>query len=146
LANASNVTIRETIAKAVGTTSDRVAVHTMYRHDSPGSDLDTEQLLAENGLGGRFSNAQLDQRLFLAIADAARDGMITHKAESVTQVGFGSGKIEKVAFDRRVLGPDGKVASSTRMSALIKSRIKSYGHVVFAERGNRHHQAVSTQN
>lgn len=114
LANASNVTIRETIAKAVGTTPDRVAVHTVHQHDAPGSDLDTEQLLAEHGLGGRFSNAQLDQRLFQAIADAARDGMT--QAESVTQVGFGSGKIEKVASNRRVLGPNGKVAF-TRMSA-----------------------------
>jgi hypothetical protein len=57
LANASNVIIRETIAKAVGTTSERVAVHTVHQHDAPGSDLDTEQLLAEHGLGGRFSNA-----------------------------------------------------------------------------------------
>jgi hypothetical protein len=114
LANASNVIIRERIAKAVGTTSDRVAVHTVHQHNAPGSDLDTEQLLAEHGLGGRFSNAQLDQRLFQAIADAARDSMT--RAESVTHVGFGSGKIEKVASNRRVLGPDGKVAF-TRMSA-----------------------------
>ena len=35
LANASNVTIRETIAKAVVTTSDRVAVHTVHQHDAP---------------------------------------------------------------------------------------------------------------
>ena len=38
LANASNILIRETIAKAVGTTSDRVAVHTVHQHDAPGSD------------------------------------------------------------------------------------------------------------
>lgn len=114
LANASNVTIRETIAKAVGTTSDRVAVHTVHQHDAPGSDLDTETLLSEHGLGGRFSNAGLDQRMFQAIADAARDCMT--KAESITQIGFGSGKIEKVASNRRVLGADGKVAF-TRMSA-----------------------------
>ena len=114
LANASNVIIRETIAKAVGTTSERVAVHTVHQHDAPGSDLDTERLLAEHGLGGRFSNAQLDQRMFQAIAEAARDCM--NKAENVTQVGFGSGTIEKVASNRRVLGPDGRVAF-TRMSA-----------------------------
>lgn len=114
LANASNVTIRETIARAVGTTSDRVAVHTVHQHDAPGSDLDTERLLAEHGLGGRFSNAALDQRMFQAIADAARECLA--KAESVTQVGFGTGKVEKVASNRRVLGPDGKVAF-TRMSA-----------------------------
>lgn len=114
LANASHLMIRETIAKAVGTTSNRVAAHTVHQHDAPGSDLDTERLLAAHGLGGRFSNAPLDQRVFHAIADAARKCMA--KAESVTQVGFGSGKIEKVASNRRVLGPDGRVAF-TRMSA-----------------------------
>ncbi len=114
LANASNMTLRETIANAVGTTRDRVAVHTVHQHDAPGSDLDTEQLLAEHGLGGRFSNPQFDHHVFQAIAEVARDGMT--RAESVTQVGFGSGKIEKVASNRRVLGPDGKVAF-TRMSA-----------------------------
>jgi hypothetical protein len=114
LANASHVLIRETIAKSVGTASDRVAVHTVHQHDAPGSDLDTEGLLEAHGLGGRFSNPEFDQQVFQAIADAARDCMA--KAESVTQVGFGSGKIEKVASNRRVLGPDGKVAF-TRMSA-----------------------------
>ena len=114
LANASNITIRETIARAVGTTSDRVAVHTVHQHDAPGSDLDTEHLLSEHGLGGRFSNAALDQLMFQAIADAARNCIAT--AESVTQVGFGSGAVEKVASNRRVLGPDGKVAFA-RMSA-----------------------------
>lgn len=114
LANASHLTIRETIAKAVGTTSDRVAVHTVHQHDAPGSDLDTERLLAEHGLGGRFSNAPLDQRVFQVIADAARECL--PRAESVTHVGFGLGKVEKVASNRRVLGPDGKVAFA-RMSA-----------------------------
>lgn len=114
LANASNVTLREMIAKAVGTTSEQVAVHTVHQHDAPGSDLDTEELLAKHGLGGRFSDARLDLRLFQSIADAARDCLT--KAEVVTHAGFGSGKIEKVASNRRVLGPDGKVAF-TRMSA-----------------------------
>ena len=114
LANASHVLIRKTVAKAAGTTSDRVAVHTVHQHDAPGSDLDTERLLAEHGLGGRFSNAQLDQRVFEKIADAARECMA--KAESVSQVGLGTGKVEEVASKRRVLGPDGKVAF-VRMSA-----------------------------
>lgn len=114
LANASNLTIRESIAQAVGTTSERVAVHTVHQHDAPGSDLDTERLLAEQNLGGHFSNATFDQRVFKSIAAAARHCM--KKAQSVTQVGFGSGTIEKVASNRRVLGPDGKVAFA-RMSA-----------------------------
>ena len=110
LANASHVLIRETIAKAVGTTSDRVAVHTVHQHDAPGSDLDTEQLLAEQGLAGRFSNAEFDRRTFQSIAEAAR--ACVAKAASVSHFGVGSGRIAQVASNRRVLGPDGKVAFS----------------------------------
>lgn len=114
LANASNGLVRKKIAQSVGTTMDRVAVHTVHQHDAPGSDLDTEQLLAEHGLGGQFSNPDLDHRVFQAIADAARDAL--PKAERITEIGLGAGKIEKVASNRRVLGADGKVAF-TRMSA-----------------------------
>ncbi len=114
LANASHQVIRATIAQSVGTTPERVAVHTVHQHDAPGSDLDTERLLAAHGLGGRFSNAKLDQRVFQAIAQAARASLA--QAQAVDQVGYGTGKVEKVASNRRVLGPDGKVAF-TRMSA-----------------------------
>lgn len=114
LANASHVAIREALARAVGTTAERVAVHTVHQHDAPGSDLDTEHLLAQYGLGGRFSNAELDRRVFQTVADAARASLA--QAQPVDQVGFGVGTVEKVASNRRVLGADGKVAF-TRMSA-----------------------------
>ncbi|MBL9152009.1 MAG: hypothetical protein JNK37_05980 [Verrucomicrobiales bacterium] len=114
LANQSHLGIRKAIAQAVGTTDDRVAVHTVHQHDAPGSDLDTEQLLAAHGLGGRFSNEALDRRVFQAIADAARASL--GEARPVTHAGFGTGTVEKVASNRRVLGPDGRVAFS-RMSA-----------------------------
>lgn len=110
LANVSHINLRETIAGAVGTTSDRVAVHTVHQHDAPGSDLDTERLLTEHGLGGRFSSPALDQRVFQAVAAAARDSVPA--AESVTHAGFGSGNVGKVASNRRVLGPGGKVLFS----------------------------------
>lgn len=114
LANASHVAIRAALAQAVGTTAERVAVHTVHQHDAPGSDLDTERLLAQHGLGGRFSNAALDRRVFQAVADAARASLA--QAQPVTRVGFGTGRVDKVASNRRVLGPDGRVAF-TRMSA-----------------------------
>lgn len=114
LANASHVAIREALARAVGTTPERVAVHTVHQHDAPGSDLDTERMLEAQGLGGRFSDADFNRRVFQAVADAARASLA--QAQTVDQVGFGAGRVEKVASNRRVLGSDGKVAF-TRMSA-----------------------------
>ena len=114
LANDSHQAIREALAQAAGTSSDRVAVHTVHQHDAPGSDLGTEQLLAAHDLGGRFSNARLDREIFKRIAAAVKTSLA--HARPVTHIGTGSGKVEKVASNRRVLGPDGKVAF-TRMSA-----------------------------
>ncbi|MCA9039171.1 MAG: hypothetical protein KDA65_02360, partial [Planctomycetaceae bacterium] len=39
IANGSYDEFRETLAKSTGTTSDRVAVHTLHQHDAPGSDF-----------------------------------------------------------------------------------------------------------
>src|SRR5262249_16734648 len=41
---------REALAKAAGTTVERVAVHTLHQHDAPGCDFECEPLLATQGL------------------------------------------------------------------------------------------------
>ena len=40
---------REALAKAAGTSVDRVAVHTLHQHDAPTCDFDAEALLASRG-------------------------------------------------------------------------------------------------
>ncbi len=114
LANDSHEKVRELIAEAVGTSSERVAVHTVHQHDAPGSDLGTERLLVAQGLGGHFSNAAADLAFFEVVAGAAKQAMAV--AQPVTHIGFGHSAVEKVASNRRVLGADGQVAF-TRMSA-----------------------------
>ena len=57
IANESHDAFRASLAEAVGTTPDRVAVHTLHQHDAPGSDFATERLLAEHGMAGKYSNA-----------------------------------------------------------------------------------------
>ncbi len=98
---------RRELAAAAGTTADRVAVHTLHQHDTPRSDFDAESLLAAQGLGGtRFDDAfarDLIRRVAAAVRQAAAD------AKPVTHLGVGRAKVEKVASNRRILGPDGKV-------------------------------------
>lgn len=114
LANESHERVRGVIAKAVGTGTERVAVHTVHQHDAPGSDLATETLLVEQGLGGHFSNPAQDEAMFARVAAAAK--LALAGAQVVTHLGVGKAEVEKVASNRRVLGADGKVAF-TRMSA-----------------------------
>ncbi|MCB1275035.1 MAG: hypothetical protein KDL09_00575, partial [Prosthecobacter sp.] len=107
IGNEGHDAYRETLAKAAGTSMDRVTVHTLHQHDAPGSDLATERLLAEHGLGGKFSNAELDREVMQRLTAAVQDSL--PKAQTVTQIGLGAGKVEHVASNRRILGPLGKV-------------------------------------
>lgn len=107
IGNGSYDTFRQTLAKEVGTTPDRVALHTLHQHDAPGSDFITEQLLAKQGLGKQFSNPDFDSRVMDRVAAAARKSL--KKTQLVTHFSNGAGKVDKVASNRRILGPDGRV-------------------------------------
>jgi hypothetical protein len=107
IANESHDAFREALAQAVGTSRDRVTVHTLHQHDAPGSDFATERLLTEHGLPGLYSNAAFDREVMQRLASAAKDSL-SH-AQPVTHIGLGSGKVEQVASNRRILGPLGKV-------------------------------------
>ena len=117
IGNGSYDQFRAALAKGVGTTADRVALHTLHQHDAPGSDFMTERLLVKQGLGKQFSNADFDAQVMQRIAAAARQCLA--KAQPVTHFSTGSAKVEKVASNRRILGPDGKVAFG-RMSKSTK--------------------------
>lgn len=114
IGNESHDAFRAALAEAVGTTPDRVVVHTLHQHDAPGSDLATERLLAEQGLAGRFSNAEFDREVIARLATSARDALA--RPVEVTHLGLGKGKVERVASNRRILGPDGKVALQRQSS------------------------------
>ena len=117
IGNGSYDQFRAALAKGVGTTADRVALHTLHQHDAPGSDFITERLLVKQGLGKQFSNADFDAQVMQRVATAARQSLA--KAQPVTHFSTGAGKVDKVASNRRILGPDGKVAIG-RMSRSTK--------------------------
>ncbi|MCX6907146.1 MAG: hypothetical protein NTY01_03775 [Verrucomicrobia bacterium] len=98
---------RKALAKAAGTTVERVAVHTVHQHDTPGCDFCTEELLASQGLTNKFSNVPFAREAIARTAKAAREAM--RQPKTVTHIGVGQAKVEQFASNRRVPGPDGKV-------------------------------------
>ncbi|MFV2068118.1 MAG: hypothetical protein ACC645_14180, partial [Pirellulales bacterium] len=98
---------REAIADAVGTSRQRVAIHALHQHDAPVCDFSTEQLLAERGLSGTMFDVHFARQTIDRVARAAKDA--AEHAEAVTDLGLGQAKVEQVASNRRILGPDGKV-------------------------------------
>jgi len=115
IANEGHDAFRQALAQAVGTSMDRVTVHTLHQHDAPGSDFGTERLLADQGLGGLYSNADFDRAVIARLANAAHAALTT--AQLVTRVGLGAGLVEKVASNRNIIGPDGKVVMQRNSSS-----------------------------
>lgn len=100
-------TWREKLAEAAGTSADRVAVHSLHQHDAPRIDFATGRILEAQGLGGqRYDNAY-SMQCIQNVANAIRAGL--KKPQTVTHLGTGKAKVEKVASNRRLLGTDGKV-------------------------------------
>lgn len=109
------------LAAAAHTTTDRVSIHSLHQHDGVHCDLTMARIMRKYGI----VNAPFDTTFqFAAIHRVAESVSVAMKqAQPVTQIGFGQAKVEKVASNRRILGPDGKVKitrwSSTKDSAAI---------------------------
>ena len=99
---------RQSLADAAGTSIDRVSVHAIHQHDGMRCDFTSERILANHGLGGlKFDNEFLKSTIH-NVAKAVANAKIN--AQPVSHIGYGQAKVEKVASNRRILGPDGKVA------------------------------------
>lgn len=127
IANGGHDEWRQSLADAVGTTRDRVAVHVLHQHDGVRCDFTSEELLAARGFGGKRFDVPFVRK---AIADAAKAAKASlEKARPVTHLGVGEAKVEKVASNRRILGADGRVAisrsSSYRIPEPILSRLQA---------------------
>ncbi len=109
------------LAKAANTSTDRVTLHTLHQHDTPGYNPGAEEILAANGLGGHLYGAAFVSVFRRRLAEAVTKAMT--QAQPVTHLGIGRGKVEKVASNRRILGPDGKVRYGRMSSCRIPEAI-----------------------
>ena len=116
IGNAGNRVFREALAVAAGTTAVRVAVHTLHQHDAPRCDFNADDLLREYDLGGTAFDPAFARDVIHRAAVAVEEGVAN--GTPVTHVGIGRGLVEKVASNRRILGPDGKVLH-TRWTATV---------------------------
>lgn len=114
IANSAHSQWRKALATAVGTSVDRVTVHTVHQHDAPFCDFSADAILAKRGLGGMLFDVKFAQRAIVDVAAAAKQA--TQNAVPLTHVGLGQATVEKVASNRRILGIDGRVRA-TRYTA-----------------------------
>jgi hypothetical protein len=107
IGNGGQRVFREALAEAAGTVPERVAVHTLHQHDAPRCDFSAEELLAEHGLNDDAFDDRFLRDVVRRAAEAVAEA--TGRAKPVTHIGLGQAPVEKVASNRRILGPDGKV-------------------------------------
>ncbi|MDF2376779.1 MAG: hypothetical protein P1U81_11090 [Verrucomicrobiales bacterium] len=122
IANASHDAWKEALASAAGTTPDRVAMHVIHNHDSPGYDLSAAIELEAQGLPDVMALKEAHDQAIADTADAVREAVQTKTP--VTHIGLGTGTVEKFASNRRIIGESGNLVM-TRMSASRNAEAKA---------------------
>jgi hypothetical protein len=107
IGNDGQAEFREALAKAAGTTPSRVAVHTLHQHDAPACDFSADRLLARQGINREVFDADYQRDVIRRASEALKAALAG--ARPVSHVGTSRAEVEKVASNRRILGPDGKV-------------------------------------
>lgn len=98
---------KRAIAEAVSTDPQQVVVHAIHQHDAPRCDATTQAVFDEFDLDYDMFDLKFIAQVQAKAAAAAKQSL--ERLETVTHIGTGEAEIEKVASNRRILGPDGKV-------------------------------------
>lgn len=123
IANEGHDSFRSELARAAGTTVERVAVHALHQHDAPGCDFTAERLIRELGVQGynRF-DGDFHREVIRRTSDAIRVAL--PQARVVTHFGYGEAMVKEVASQRRIKGLDGRIRA-TRTSSTKDPAIRA---------------------
>ncbi|PYK57210.1 MAG: hypothetical protein DME21_17855, partial [Verrucomicrobia bacterium] len=110
IANEGHDAFRAALARSAGTSPPRVAVHTLHQHDAPDCDFSAERILDEAGLDPRQFAGRFQRQVISDLERAVRESL--PRAQLVTDIGLGEARVDKVASNRRILGPDGKIRAT----------------------------------
>ena len=122
IANEGHDAFRVALARAAGTSPNRVSVHSLHQHDAPDCDFSAERILKEAGLDARQYEGGFQRQVISNLETAVRGAL--PRAQPVTQLGLGEARVDKVASNRRILGSDGKVRA-VRWSATVDAAVRA---------------------
>jgi hypothetical protein len=110
LLNDAHLAWRSVLARACGTTTDRVAVHCVHQHNAPFACVESQQVVAAQGDLPHIIDLDFFHDCLQRAAAAVRRAVSS--AQSVTHVAHGSSRVDRVASNRRVdIRPDGTVGA-----------------------------------
>jgi len=120
--NAAYDHFREAVAKAAGTTRERVLLTCVHQHDAPYVDSGAAQALTEVGLKDALYDEAFFEKTVQAVAEDVRDAL--KHPQPITHLGHGEAEVEGVACNRRVELP-GQPPSFSRSSFTRDEAIKN---------------------
>ena len=104
---ADHVHWREALARAAGTTPERVAVHSLHQHNTPIMDTAANAIMAGTSSPLTVIDVEWAAKAVAGVAASVTES-INH-ALPVTHLTIGEARVEQVASNRRIMGDDGKV-------------------------------------
>lgn len=108
LMNRSEEIWRGAMSEAARTSPERVAIHCVHQHNAPFIDHDANRMLRQAGVEPLIFDEAWHDALMERVRGEVRSAL--DAAVPVTHVGSGIAEVRRVASNRRVMGPDGKVA------------------------------------
>jgi hypothetical protein len=121
LRNDAHRAFREGLAKATHTAAANVAVQCVHPHNAPFADTEAERLIQKAPKPASSLDLKFFDRAVDKTAEAAKAALA--KSTPMTHYGTGRAKIEQVASNRRIIGPDGK-SKATRYSATKDPKVR----------------------
>lgn len=122
VANEAHQAWRKQLAAAVGTRPERVALHAVHQHDAPRCDLSAASLLAQYAPQDQPYDVPWIRDVIAKSSMAARESL--SRARPVNGVAMAAAEVREVASNRRLLGPDGRVAA-TRYTACADPKLRA---------------------
>jgi hypothetical protein len=101
------------LAKAAGTTPDRVTVHHLHQHDAPSAAFFAYDERARHGLPEAIPAGVPDKRHWARSVMERSAAALTRalpQAQPVTHVGLGKADAERLGANRRLMGANGRVS------------------------------------
>lgn len=112
---------RERLAKAAGTTPERIAVQTLHQHNAPLADTAMAGLVAEAPSPLQVLDVAWTTKTLDRVAESLSESL--KQAQPLTHLTHGEAKVSRVASNRRVMGNGGRVAF-VRTSATKDAKVR----------------------
>lgn len=115
LCNDAHLKLRQALAKAAGTTADRVAVQCVHQHDAPFACLETDRIVRSQGDLPPNMDPQFFQTCLQRAEAAVKESLKSPRR--LTHIASAQAEVEQVASNRRVLNDQGKILKNRSVAA-----------------------------